>query len=50
MSISITDARRIGIISAKNRKTPHYADVARAEGKQKTQLKAWVKLSKKAKP
>lgn len=47
MKMSITDARKLGIASSKNRKTPHYADVARETGKTNTQLKAWAKLTKK---
>lgn len=49
MKLSITDARKFGIVSAKNRKSPHYADVAREAGKQQTQMKAWAKITSKAK-
>lgn len=37
MKLSITDARKLGIVAAKGRKSPHYADVARAKGKVATQ-------------
>jgi hypothetical protein len=49
MSISISDARKMGLVPNKNRKTPHHADVARAAGKQNTQMKAWAKIIKKGK-
>ena len=46
MKISKKGAIKIGIIPSKNRKSPHFADIARIAGKQQTQLKAWVKIIK----
>lgn len=43
MKISITTARKLGIVSNKNRSTPHYADLMREAGKNATQKKAWSK-------
>jgi hypothetical protein len=44
VKISITEARKLGIVSKKNRSSPHYADAARAKGKANTQVKAWNTL------
>jgi hypothetical protein len=44
--MSISDARNMGIVKGKSTGKKHYADVARAQGKHETQVKAWSKLQK----
>lgn len=49
MKLSITEARKLGLVAQKGRKSPHCADLAREKGKAETQIKAWVTKANKVK-